>query len=144
MALNLNFEKRALQEWIASKDRDFLHRGTKGDFVSVKVDAEVAELEQVHPDYGVSILGKFGVFRKATDEYGDVGGVDGTELKVGQRGGFPLELPIEVKALGGAAVELEFIRDFPIYDGDGGARVEDELQVGLGANAAVNLDEVTG
>ena len=91
-----------------------------------------------------AFLAKSEYSAKRTDEHGDVGGVDGTEPKVGQRGGFPLELPIEVKALGRVAVELEFIRDFPIYDGDGGARVEDELQVGLGANAAVDLDEVTG
>ena len=82
MALNLNFENRTRQELIAGDYRDFLHRGMKGDSVRVEVDAEVAGSEQLHPDHSIGILGEFGVFRQATDEHGDVGSVDGTELKI--------------------------------------------------------------
>ena len=38
--------------------------------------------------------------------------MNGTELKFGERGGVLLQLPVEVKALCGVAVELKLVGDF--------------------------------
>ena len=116
----------------------------KGDLSGFKIDAEVAESQQVHTNDGVSIPGELGIFRQAPDEDDHVGSVDWAELKIGQRGGFPLEFSIEVEALRGASVELELVGNFRVDDANCRARVQDELQVGLCSNAAFDLYEVAG
>lgn len=108
----------------------------------VEVNAEVAEFEQVHADDGIGILGEFGILHQATNEHGDGGTVDWAELKFGKGGGLPFEFSVEVEALSRPAIEVEPVGDFPVDDGDGRAGIEDELQVGLRADAAFDLDEI--
>jgi hypothetical protein len=115
----------------------------KGDFVDGKVDAEIGELEQVHPYDRVRILGELGVVRQTTKENCNVGGMEKTKLKFGECGRFPLQLPVEVEALCRVVVEVELVGDFLVYDGDGSAGVEDELQVVSRADSPLDLDEIT-
>ena len=60
-----------------------MHRWMKGDLSGFKIDAEVAESQQVHTNDGVSIPGELGILRQAPDEDDDVGCVDWAELKIG-------------------------------------------------------------
>ena len=116
----------------------------KRDFASIKVNAEVGELEQVHSDDAVRILCELGIIRQTTNEDSNVGDPDGPELKLRQCGGVPVEHSVEIEALRRVAIELELIGNLLVDNGDRGAGIQYELQISSRADAALDLDEVAG
>jgi hypothetical protein len=74
----------------------------------------------------------------------NVGCTNRTELNLRQGGRFPIEILIKVETLRRMPVQLEFFGNSFADHADARTRIQDEFQMGLVSDAALDLDKVPG
>jgi DNA-binding winged helix-turn-helix (wHTH) protein len=101
-------------------------------------------LEKVHADDGIGLAGELGIASQITDKHDHIAGTNGTELNFRERGRFPLEISVKVETLRRVGIQLQLFSNSLADHADGRTRVQNELQVGLVSDAALDLDKVPG
>jgi hypothetical protein len=121
-----------------------LRSGMKGQFPGREIDGDVTQFQQVHANDGVDIPGKLGIAGQMANQHDNVVCAGGIERNFREGSGFPLEVSVKVETLCRLALQFQFSCNSLVDNANGRARVQDELQVGLGSDAAFDLDKVPG
>jgi hypothetical protein len=137
--LNPKLNHQALRHGISAGNIRCDFGGFEDQTSGGKIDGDVSQVEQVHPDDGIRFSGKLGVADQITDKHDHVGCTNRTELNFRPSGCFPLEILIKIETLRGMRVQLQlFGNSFPDH---AGTRIQDKFQMFLVSEAPLDLNE---